>query len=56
MTVEDILGKLDPKTRSRLTSAMDVYIEKIPTPSIGLNKALQGGVGVGRQVLIWGNK
>jgi recombination protein RecA len=33
-----------------------VEVEKQKTPSIGLNMALKGGLGFGRQVLIWGNK
>ncbi len=58
MTIEidNILAKLDPKTRSRVKSAVDVQVEKQVTPSIGLNLALKGGLGFGRQVLVWGNK
>jgi recombination protein RecA len=56
ITLDDILAKLDPKTRSRVQSAVDVQVEKQETPSIGLNKALKGGLGFGRQVLVWGNK
>ncbi|MDA0949880.1 MAG: hypothetical protein O3A64_04045, partial [Proteobacteria bacterium] len=54
--IDDILARLDPKTRSRVQSAVDVTVEKQPTPSIGLNLALRGGLGFGRQVLVWGNK
>lgn len=54
--IDDILSKLDPKTRARVQSAQNVVVEKQPTPSIGLNLALHGGLGFGRQVLIWGNK
>ena len=54
--IDDVLAKLDPKTRARVQSAVDVQIEKQKTPSIGLNLALQGGLGYGRQVLVWGNK
>ena len=54
--IDDILSKLDPKTRQRVQSAVDVQIHKQKTPSIGLNLALQGGLGYGRQVLVWGNK
>lgn len=54
--IDDVLAKLDPKTRSRVQSAVDVQIHKQKTPSIGLNLALQGGLGYGRQVLVWGNK
>ena len=56
IVLDDILAKLDPKTRSRVQSAVDVQVERQPTPSIGLNKALKGGLGFGRQVLVWGNK
>jgi len=58
MTIEidSILAKLDPKTRARVQSAQDVQVEKQITPSIGLNFALRGGLGYGRQVLVWGNK
>jgi len=56
MITEEILAKLDPKTRSRLQLATTVNIEKQKTPSIGLTMALKGGLGFGRQVLIWGNK
>ena len=56
MIAEEILAKLDPKTRSRLQLATTVSVEKQKTPSIGLTMGLKGGLGLGRQVLIWGNK
>lgn len=56
MNIENILSKLDPKTRSRVKSAQEVSIDKQSTPSIGLNLALQGGLAFGRQILVWGNK
>lgn len=56
MVAEEILAKLDPKTRQRIQLATEVDIQKQPTPSIGLNLALRGGLGYGRQVMIWGNK
>lgn len=56
ITIEDILGRLDPKTRQRVQSATEVEIEKQPTPSLSLNVGLKGGFAYGRQVLIWGNK
>ena len=56
ISLEDIMSKLDPKTRSRVQSAQDIKVEKQKTPSIGLNVALKGGFGYGRQVLVWGNK
>lgn len=56
MVAEEILAKLDPKTRQRIQLATEIDVQKQPTPSIGLNLALKGGVGFGRQILIWGNK
>jgi recombination protein RecA len=53
---EDILAKLDPKTRQRIQLATNVSAERQKTPSIGLNMALKGGLGMGRQILLWGNK
>ena len=56
MITEEILAKLEPKTRARLQLATTVNVEKQKTPSIGLTMSLKGGLGFGRQVLIWGNK
>jgi len=56
MVAEEILAKLDPKTRQRIQLATEIDVQKQPTPSIGLNQALNGGLGYGRQVLVWGNK
>ena len=56
INLDDILAKLDPKTRDRVQSAVDIKIDRQPTPSIGLNFALNGGFAYGRQILVWGNK
>jgi recombination protein RecA len=56
ISLEDIMAKLDPKTRARVQSAQNVEVHKQLTPSVGLNVALKGGLGYGRQVLVWGNK
>lgn len=53
---EEILAKLSPKLRNRAKMASDVILEKQATPSVGLNSALRGGIGYGRQSLIWGSK
>ena len=55
-TVEEALAQLDPKIRKRLTTGVGFRTEYQPTPSIGLNMALNGGLPYGRQVLIWGSK
>ena len=54
--MEEILSKLDPKTRKRVQAATEVETEKQATPSLSLNVGLKGGLGYGRQILVWGNK
>jgi recombination protein RecA len=54
--IDDFLSQLDPKLRKKITSGDTIEIIKQKTPSISLNHALKGGLGYGRQVLIWGNK
>jgi recombination protein RecA len=56
MTVEEVLAQLDPKLRKRIDTAAHVEVKKQKTPSISLNNALRGGLGYGRQILVWGNK
>jgi recombination protein RecA len=57
MTIEDVLSQLDPKLRKTVMSGDTIpEIEYAATPSYGLNKALNGGLPYGRQVLIWGSK
>lgn len=55
-TIEEALASLDPKIRKRLSTGVGFKIEYQPTPSFGLNKALNGGLPYGRQVLVWGSK
>jgi len=56
MTVDDVLAALDPKLRKRLSTGAGFKTEFQPTPSPGLNRALNGGFPYGRQVLVWGSK
>lgn len=53
---EEILAKLSPKVLARAKMASEVQLYRQPTPSTGLNSALRGGIGYGRQTLIWGSK
>lgn len=53
---EKILAGLDPKTLARFKSASEITIERIPTGSLGLNIALQGGLPRGRLTFMWGNR
>jgi len=55
-TVEEALALLDPKIRKRLTTGVGFKTAHQATPSFGLNRALNGGLPYGRQVLIWGSK
>jgi len=57
VSVEDVLAQLNPKLRKSVMSGDSVpATEYAATPSIGLNRALNGGLPYGRQVLIWGSK
>jgi len=56
VSIEEAFASLDPKIRKRMSSGDVVKIEKQPTPSPGLNRALGGGLPYGRQVLVWGSK
>ena len=57
VTVEEVLAQLNPKLRKQVMSGDTVPpTEYAATPSYGLNRALNGGLPYGRQVLIWGSK
>jgi len=56
VTLEEALAQLDPKIRKTLSNGEGIHITTQATPSFGLNKALNGGLPYGRQVLIWGSK
>jgi recombination protein RecA len=56
-TIEEVLAGINPKLRKKITLGSEVEGTKFAkTPSFGLNRALNGGLPYGRQVLIWGNK
>jgi len=57
VSVEEVLAQLDPKLRKSVTLSSEIVTpNKIPTPSHSLNRALGGGLLLGRQVLFWGSK
>jgi recombination protein RecA len=57
ITVEDVLAQLNPKLRKGVMIGDTVpETQYAATPSYGLNRALNGGLPYGRQVLIWGSK
>jgi recombination protein RecA len=56
ISVEEVLAQLDPRIRKNLATGEGIRVEYQATPSHGLNRALNGGLPYGRQVLIWGSK
>jgi recombination protein RecA len=55
--MEEVLAALNPKLRKSIMVGDSVpATEYAETPSVGLNRALSGGLPYGRQVLIWGSK
>ena len=57
VTVEDVLAQLNPKLRKSILVGDAVpKTEYAAISSFGLNRALNGGLPYGRQVLIWGSK
>jgi recombination protein RecA len=57
VSLEDVLAQLNPKLRKNILVGDEVpKTEYAVTPSFGLNRALNGGLPYGRQVLIWGSK
>lgn len=56
IVIEELLSQLSPELRKRVEVGSSIEIIKQPTPSHSLNSALKGGLGYGRQILVWGNK
>lgn len=54
--LEERLAALDGKMPSHLEFGNEISVSRLETPSIGLTRALNGGWGMGRQVLIYGPK
>lgn len=55
MDIDEILSRVNPKTAQAFKKASELEHELLATPSLGINRAI-GGVGYGRQTLIWGNR
>lgn len=56
-TVEEVLSELSPKLRKTVMAGDTIpATQYAATPSFGLNRALNGGLPYGRQVLVWGSK
>jgi len=57
LTIEEVLDQLNPKLRKTIMVGDSIPpTEYAQTPSFGLNRARNGGLPYGRQVLIWGSK
>ena len=57
ITVEEVLAQLSPKLRKTVMAGDTIpATQYAATPSFGLNRALNGGLPYGRQVLVWGSK
>ena len=57
VTIEEVLAQLNPKLRKSILVGDEIpKTEYAVTPSFGLNRALNGGLPYGRQVLVWGSK
>jgi recombination protein RecA len=57
LTIDQVLSQLNPKLRKSLLVGDEIpKTVYAATHSYGLNKALNGGLPYGRQVLIWGSK
>jgi len=54
--IDDILQRLGKKTRDRFRAASEITVERIPLASSGLTHGLNGGLGLGRQTVVYGNK
>lgn len=54
--IDDILARLSKNTSDKYRIAKDISKDYIPTASLGLNRLLGGGVGIGKQSTFWGNE
>jgi recombination protein RecA len=55
-TADEVLAGLDKNTLKLVRRARDISKKRLPTASFGLNLALGGGLGVGKQHTLWGNE
>lgn len=53
--IEEILGRLNPKTAESFRKASEIEVELLPTPSLGLNMAI-GGLRHGGFTILYGNR
>jgi len=53
---DEVLSKLDRKTRARFKLASEITTRKLATASFGINLMLGGGIDLGKQVTMWGGE
>lgn len=54
--INEILAKLNPKVAESFKLARDTRNDLQALPSINMTRTLGGGIGYGRQTLVWGNR
>lgn len=54
--IDEILARLNPKTAAAFRKATEINIEKLETPSLGINRALGGGLRYGQIHTFWGSR
>lgn len=54
--IDEVLAKLNPKTAALFRRASEIEMEMLPTPSLGINIALGGGLRYGQIHMLWGNR
>lgn len=56
VSVEDFMASLGSKDAKAVTTAANLDIERLATPSVGINMQIQGGFRYGAQNMLWGNR
>lgn len=56
ITIEDILASLDKETRGAVRLGSEITKEVLPTASYNLNRAIGGGLQLGKQHTFWGGE
>ena len=56
VSVADFMAALGSKDAKGVTTAANLEIERLETPSIGINMQIKGGFRYGSQNMLWGNR
>lgn len=52
--IDEVLGRLNPKTQQRIKMASSIEVERQALPSLAITKQLGGGLRYGAQHMLWG--